>query len=127
VTISYAAGSPIKIAPKPAKTGGKKSTIRNDAPDAPEAPGAPIGFSPVGQGNPVLPPQSLPVLPLPADAVQAERVTTQFKPTHSVTGVQARPDPSNANGIWILGCALLAAAVLLATSPFAYSALRKTR
>ncbi|MET0931208.1 MAG: hypothetical protein ABWX74_16935 [Aeromicrobium sp.] len=119
VTISYAAGAPVKVVPKPGKTV-KAPAVDNDAPDAPDA--TPLAAPGV---SPQLPAQSVPVVPVTADALQAGSTLTQFRPASTITGIRPTSDSSDATGIWILGGILLAAAVLIAASPFACSAVRK--
>ncbi|MFI5426254.1 hypothetical protein [Aeromicrobium sp. UC242_57] len=58
--------------------------------------------------------------------LQSAPTTTQFRPASTVTGIQPLSDDSaTTRGIWILGGILLGATLLIAVSPFAYTALRK--
>lgn len=119
VTVSYAAGAPVKVTP-PSTKGGKTPPINNDAPKAPPAANNP---PPIPNNTPALPALTP---PLPASEVlQGTGFTTQFRPVSTVTGVQPVPPPSSTSGIWILGGILLGATLLIAASPFAYTALRR--
>jgi hypothetical protein len=69
-------------------------------------------------------------LPAPAagTALQTATGLTQFRPASTVTGV--RPDSGSTDdttAVWLLGAILLAAAGLVAFSPFAYSAVHGKR
>lgn len=117
VTVSYAAGVPVMVTPKPSK-GNKTPDVTNDAPERPDASSDPAVNPNVG----VVPPAALaPPVPATADAVQAGSALTQFRPASTITGVVPTTDEADTNGMWILGGILLAAAALLAAGPFAYS------
>lgn len=119
VTVSYAAGAPVKVTPPP-NVGGKTPDIDNSAPDAPAKTNSPAP-APV----PIAPPAAL-AAPLPVDAApQSAAVTTQFRPVSTITGIQPLPDDSSTRGIWILSGILLGVTLLVAVSPFAYSAVRR--
>jgi len=119
VTVSYAAGAPVKVAPPQVKKTkkAKKSTTENDAPQAPLA----RAIAPPGVTAPAL------ALPPPSttEAVQSAPVTTQLRPASTVIGARLAGDPTSTAGVWVLGGVLLAAAVLIIASPFAYTAIRR--
>jgi len=123
VTVSYAAGAPVKVkAPVVKKT--KKAKVDNDAPDAPgnDAPSLPA----------LLPPPASLSLPAPVagETLQSSPAIAASRPSSTVTGlrpVSADRSDDDATGVWILGGLLLVATALVAASPFAYSAVRKAR
>lgn len=121
VTISYAAGAPVKVTPPLAKKS-KTTKVKNDAPEAPaSSPRSAPAASPPLNGLPA-------EAPLPAEALLSTPALTQFRPASTVTGTRALSESSTSSstgGIWILGGVLLGSSLLVAAGPFAYSALRK--
>ncbi|MCL8251161.1 hypothetical protein AERO_07175 [Aeromicrobium fastidiosum] len=117
VTVSYSAGAPVRVAP-PKSTSSKTKKVQNDAPDAPGG-SAPAASSPGVSRSP-----SAVAAPGGGNVPQAVAVTTQVRPVSTVTGVRPADRPADHEALWVLGGILLAATVLVALSPFAYSGVR---
>ena len=123
VTVSYSAGTPVRVTPPKSVRSGKGGSekVDNDAREAPR------GSIPAAPSSPAIPPAA-PVVAAPAaDLVQAGTTATQVRPVSTVTGVRPDDDPSSTGALWVLGGVLLAGALLTAASPFAYSAARTAR
>jgi hypothetical protein len=117
VTVSYSSGAPVVTRP-PSTKGVKTPAVENDAPEAPsnDAPAAP-GLTTGGPGAAVVPGA--------VDRPASGTTLTQFRPASTVLGARPSTEGSSETGVWVLGGVLLAAALLAAASPFAYSAVRK--
>ncbi|MBD8605239.1 hypothetical protein IFT73_00110 [Aeromicrobium sp. CFBP 8757] len=118
VTVSYSSGAPVVTRP-PSSKGAKTSKVENDAPEAPsnDALAAP--------GLATTQPDPAAVVPAADGLPLAGTTTTQFQPASTVLGARSSTEGSGRAGLWVLGGVLLAGALLIAVSPYAYSAVRK--
>ncbi|MCU1676259.1 MAG: hypothetical protein JWM93_1017 [Frankiales bacterium] len=122
VTVSYAAGAPVKVAPPKKDAREKRPGPETDAPNAPSN----TAVVPPAVSTPLLPGAAA-AAPVAAAALRSGTALTQVRPVSTVLGAQPSADASDPTGLWLLGALLLAAAGLIAVSPFAHAAIQKTR
>lgn len=114
VTVSYSADEPVET-DDPPTTGGGTTTPTNDAVDRPaQTPAAPPAVT--------SPPIDAPVT---SAAVRADAGLTRVQPMSTVLGAAPPPEGPRTRPVWILGGALLGAAVVAGASPFVYAAARR--